>query len=128
MYTSAWIESLHNRFFKDFNLSTPQYNILRILRGQKGVPIGIQSITDRMIDKMSNSSRLVEKLRKKGLVDRKTCPKDRRQVEVVLTQSGSALLSQIDSQLSELQQNFYTLNKDEAEKLNELLDQLRSNE
>jgi len=126
MYTSSWLNLIELKFFKQFDLSVQQYNILRILRGQKGAALGIQSITERMIDKTSNSSRLVEKLKHKKLVERLECPEDRRSVNVFITQAGLELLASIDEQMPEMNEQFSSLNVEEAKKLNALLDKLRS--
>ena len=76
---------------KPHGITPEQFNILRILRGQKGKPIALRDISNRMIDKNSNSSRLVDKLLDKGLVQREACPADRRRVDIVLTASGQQL-------------------------------------
>lgn len=128
MYTASWLNLIQTKFFKEYDLTVQQYNILRILRGQKGKPLGIQSITERMIDKMSNSSRLVEKLRLKGLVERTECPDDRRQVNVSITKRGLNLLDTIQSGIQEMQDVFASLSEDETRELNQLLDKLRTQE
>ena len=74
-----------------------QYNVLRIIRGQHPNPVSINTITDRMIDKMSNASRLVEKLRKKTMIHRQTCNTDKRQVDVCITTKGLEILAEIDA-------------------------------
>jgi DNA-binding MarR family transcriptional regulator len=128
MYTGSWLNLIELKFFKGFDLTVQQYNILRILRGQKGKAMGILSITERMIDKTSNSSRLVEKLRQKGLVERFECPEDRRAVNVLITKKGLSLLEKIDSQMTELHQQFSSISDQEANTLNTLLDKLRTQE
>src|SRR5690606_29173397 len=100
--TSNAIQVSMKRFLKKFGLSPEQYNVLRILRGQKGKPVGILPIQDRMLDKMSNASRLVDKLELKKLVTRKQCPNDRRQVEVLITQKGMDLLAEIDKKIEHI--------------------------
>lgn len=127
MYTASLMSVHQQRFFRDFDLTVQQYNVLRILRGQKNRAIGVNSIGERMIDQTSNASRLVEKLRQKGLTDRKTCPDDRRQVEVTITIKGLDLLSQIDKQMEQLFSAFNAISTEEADTLNSLLDKLRSN-
>lgn len=125
MFTSGWLSGHQQKFFKPYGLSVQQYNILRILRGQQNKPLGIQAITERMLDKMSNSSRLVDKLKEKGLVIRKVCPTDRRQVEVSLTLAGLLLLEEIDSHFSQMDDITSCLNQEEMRQLNTLLDKLR---
>lgn len=126
MYTSGWMASEQLRFFKRFGISSQQYNVLRILRGQSCNPASVGLIQDRMLDKMSNASRLIEKLKQKGLVERKVCSKDRRQVDVVITGQGLDLLAQIDALDHELHGICNGLEGNEKKMLNELLDKLRT--
>jgi DNA-binding MarR family transcriptional regulator len=111
--------------FKPHDLSPEQYNVLRILRGQNGVPTTVSSIQDRMLNKMSNASRLVEKLKLKDLVRREECPSDRRQVDVLITEKGLELLRQLERQVEEGNRNIVNLTQEEAIQLNDLLDKLR---
>mgnify|MGYP000993959692 CR=1 FL=1 len=128
LFTSGWIENNNNKFFKLFDISMQQFNVLRILRGQFPQPIMLGLITDRMIDKMSNATRLVEKLRIKGYVSRELNPTNRRQVDILITESGLELLAKIDQQFGTLEDKYKNLSTDEAELLNELLDKLRGTE
>jgi DNA-binding MarR family transcriptional regulator len=123
-YLSGLMKSAQARFFKQHDLSPEQYNILRILRGQYPNPANIGLLQDRMLDKMSNASRLVEKLKQKSLLSREECPKDRRQVEVLITQSGLDLLEYLDPAIRSFEMDFRGLNEEELIKLNELLDKL----
>jgi DNA-binding MarR family transcriptional regulator len=124
-YTSSWLERLIARQLKAYKLTGQQFNILRILRGQQPNPATINLLTERMIDKSSNASRLVDKLIKKNLVLRHECPSDRRQVDVVITQKGLDLLSKIDKEEEEWSSALKTLSATEAKELNRLLDKLR---
>jgi len=125
MYTGSWL-SLKNQFhLKPFGLTIQQYNILRILRGQYPNPVTVTLLMDRMLDKLSNASRLVEKLRKKGMVERCVCENDRRAVDVQITKNGLDLLKKVEKLDQEWEEVFHTLSKQEAQKLNELLDKLR---
>ncbi|MFZ6050984.1 MarR family winged helix-turn-helix transcriptional regulator [Halocola ammonii] len=126
MYTNGWVVGLQQRFFKDYDLTLQQYNILRILRGQKGKPLPLNSITERMIDRMSNTSRIVDRLEKKSLVSRKTCPKDRRQVDVLITEKGLEKLEVIDKNTREMEEGMNQISEEKARKLNDLLDEFRS--
>lgn len=128
LFTSGWIENKSNKFFKLFDISMQQYNVLRILRGQYPQPIMLGLITERMIDKMSNATRLVEKLRKKGYLSRELNPNNRRQVDIIITQSGLELLAQIDLRFGEIEDKYKNLSLGEAEILNQLLDKLRGTE
>jgi DNA-binding MarR family transcriptional regulator len=125
VYTSGWLSSEQNRFFKRFHISSQQYNVLRILRGQYPNPASVGLIQERMLDKMSNASRLIEKLKQKKLIKRSACSKDRRQVDVLVTQEGLLLLEEIDKLSIEMNSVCDALNVKEKNTLNELLDKLR---
>lgn len=125
IFTHSYLVTAQSMLFKPHDLSPEQYNVLRILRGQNGVPTTVSSIQDRMLNKMSNASRLVEKLKLKDLVKREECPSDRRQVDVVITDKGLELLRQLEVQVEESNRNFVKLTKEEAIQLNDLLDKLR---
>ena len=124
-YTYSWLLNLQTQLFKKFKITSNQYNILRILRGQHPNPATINLLKDRMIDKMSDASRLVERLRKKGLVKRELCKNDRRRVDVVITDKGLKLLSDIDKLNDEYDSFFRNLSVTESKTLNDLLDKLR---
>lgn len=126
MYTSNWLASSQMQMLKPFGLTLQQYNVLRILRGQSPNPVKVSDITERMLDKMSNASRLVDKLVAKKLVLRTECPSDRRAVDVVITDAGLALLTKLDvhqGEWSEIQRS--KLTEEEAFQLSQLLDKLR---
>lgn len=125
LFTHGWIMSLQKKIFEESDITTTQYNILRILRGQYPNPISINSLKDRMIDKMSDTSRLVERLRIKGLVKRKVCSGDRRKSDVSITEKGMNLLGSLDYVDNEVENLLSGLNFKEAKNLNELLDKLR---
>lgn len=125
LFTGNWLSSIHKKFFDNYDLSMEQYNVLRILRGQHPRPCSIQTINERMLDKMSNVSRLVEKLRIKALIKRTTAKSDRRQVDVSISEKGLALLKNIDADIKNLQERFKTLTEAEAKSLNLLLDKMR---
>ncbi|WP_046758663.1 MarR family winged helix-turn-helix transcriptional regulator [Kordia jejudonensis] len=113
-------------FFKQYDISTQQFNVLRILRGQKGKPANLATIQERMIHKNSNTTRLIDKLLVKGFVKRTICPENRRKVEIVITESGLYLLETIDPKLNELEEKaIQPLTTAEAETLNILLEKLR---
>src|SRR5688572_20535772 len=78
IYTAGWLNGIHTRILKKYGISPQQFNILRILRGQHPKPATINLLIERMLDKMSNASRLVDKLKVKGLVERRQCDQDRR--------------------------------------------------
>ncbi|WKN29824.1 MarR family transcriptional regulator [Porifericola rhodea] len=124
MYTGNWVYSINKSFLKQYNLSPEQYNVLRILRGQYPNPSSVMLLNERMLDKMSNVSRIVEKLRLKHLLTRKECPADRRQVDITITEEGLKLLEKID--VSEFNEHAAkNLSEEEAAQLNHLLDKAR---
>jgi DNA-binding MarR family transcriptional regulator len=125
LYTAGWIENFSNKFFKRFDISMQQYNVLRILRGQYPNPVMLSVITERMIDKMSNATRLVEKLRQKGLVSRELNPNNRRQVDILITEKGLLLLKEIDNNFHVMEEKFKNITEEEAEILNNILDKMR---
>lgn len=125
MFTHGWLMSSNREFLQDYDITIAQYNILRILRGQHPNPISINLLKERMLDKMSDTSRLVERLRAKGFLDRKMCENDRRRSDVKITEKGLELLKMLDHIDQESERLFSTLNKQEARLLNDLLDKLR---
>lgn len=128
MYTSRYMEEKAASTFKAHELTPQQYNVLRILRGQKGKPANLFTIQERMIDKSSNTTRLIDKLIQKRLVERQVCEKNRRKIEVFITESGIALLAILDTIVEEVNESMVeNLSTSELEKLNELLDKLRNN-
>jgi len=122
-YTGNWLQDNQKETFKKYDLTLPQFNILRILRGQYPNPVTINLLIERMLDKTSNASRIVDRLEIKGLVTRKQCPNDRRTVDVIINASGLALLSQIDKE--DIHGPIRNLTDQEARQLNTLLDKIR---
>jgi DNA-binding MarR family transcriptional regulator len=126
IYTTSLVSDKNTSFFKKYKLSAPQYNVLRILRGQKMKPINLSSIQERMIHKSSNAGRLVDKLVTKGLVGRSICKENRRNIEIIISQDGLDLLFLIEPELNILEnENLKNLNSDELLLLNSLLEKLR---
>lgn len=128
IYTSNWLISRQKDFFKGFDITVQQYNVLRILRGRHPEPISTSDIRGRMLDRMSDVSRIVDRLVKKDLVVRSTCKQDKRLVDVVITESGLSLLSAIDAQWEEMDLLTSTLSQEEVQLINDLLDKFRENE
>lgn len=127
IYTSNWVGDSQMRILKPFGLTLQQYNVLRILRGQSPNPVKVSDITERMLDKMSNASRLVDKLVLKKLAQRTECPSDRRAVDVVITEKGLSLLRQLDERQAEWDVDLQIkLTEAEAVQLSVLLDRLRA--
>lgn len=125
IYTESWLKGLQLTRFKKHGVSSQQYNILRILRGQYPKPATVNLLIERMLDKNSNASRLVEKLRLKNYVERTICEEDRRAVNVAITQKGLDLLEKLDSMEDELQKELGSISVSEAKELNRLLDKIR---
>ena len=121
-YTSNWLSSRENEFFKPYGISPQQYNILRILRGAKD-QIKVQIVKDRMIERAPNATRLMDKLCDKNLIERERCEHDRRVVYVKISEVGLDLLSTIDDikNVSILD----NLSEEEATILSNLLDKIR---
>lgn len=125
VYTSSWLASLQMDIFKPYDLTLQQYNVLRILRGQYPQPITVIAIIERMLDKMSNASRLVDKLLVKDLVIRQVRPNDRRAVDVIITQKGLDLLAELDVLQNKWEEQLHGLSEEEALQLSDLLDKMR---
>jgi DNA-binding MarR family transcriptional regulator len=125
LFTSGWLSSKHACSLKPHGISTQQFNLLRILRGQHPKPATVNLLIERMLDKNSNASRLVEKLRLKKLVERAICPEDRRAVNVAITQKGLNLLAELDVREESFIEELKNVSKHEAEQINMLLDKLR---
>lgn len=115
-----------NELLKPNGLSSEQFNVLRILRGRKGLPANMGDIQERMIAKMSNTTRLVEKLLAKGFVNRNICPVNRRKVEITITEKGLEMLRQIDPLIEGFENEFTSsLSEEELALFNELAEKLK---
>ncbi len=126
LYTASFINQKTLQTLKSFRISPQQFNILRILRGLYPQPASVKLLTERMIDKTSNASRLVEKLRNKGLVEREACDDDRRRVDVQITTAGLELLERASTAIEQMIQNYgASITVEEATTLNNILDKLR---
>jgi DNA-binding MarR family transcriptional regulator len=127
MFTSRVVEENIQSVLKACDLSIPQYNVLRILRGQRGNPANLSTLQERMIDKSSNTTRLVDKLLKKGWAKRQVCANNRRKVEIFITENGLQVLATLDPLMEANNKKLVsTLTEPELETLNNLLDKLRS--
>lgn len=125
VYTHNFLLNESNSFFKDHSVTRQQYNVLRILRGQHPGGATVQLIRERMLDKMSDASRIVERLRSKGMVTRELSIKDKRTVNITITQDGIGLLESMESHIDSLEKAIRSLTEEEARQLNELLDKIR---
>ena len=125
IYTNNTLLNESNSFFKHYSVTRQQYNVLRILRGQHPGGATVQLIRERMLDKMSDASRIVERLRSKGMVTRELSTKDKRTVSITITQNGIGLLESMESCIDDLEKAIRNLSEQEARQLNELLDKIR---
>ena len=125
VYTTNWLEYQQLEFFKEHDITSQQYNVLRILRGQQQTPIKVSDITERMLDRNSNTSRLVDKLLAKNLAKRTSCPSDRRAVDVVITEEGLKLLTELDPFVDAWEERFNIITPAEADQISAMLDKLR---
>ena len=125
IYTFNWLNGQQADFLKPYKITYQQFNVLRILRGQQMQPASIKLIRERMLDKMSDASRIVEKLRMKNLVERHICEHDRRSCQVFITQKGMDLLTEIDKNEAQQTDSMIALSEHEKQQLNLLLDKLR---
>jgi DNA-binding MarR family transcriptional regulator len=127
MFTQNVIAEKFSELLKPFDLSAEQFNVLRILRGQKGNPVNMCTIQERMIAKTSNTTRLVDKLLLKGLVFREICPQNRRKMEITITSKGMELLQQLDPLVETHEKKFgNNLSEKELAQLNTLLEKFRN--
>ncbi|MFN6037062.1 MAG: MarR family winged helix-turn-helix transcriptional regulator [Bacteroidota bacterium] len=125
LFTSNWLNSKYEHFFKGLDLTHHQYNVLRILRGQNPKPCSLKYIKERMLDKMSDTSRVLDKLVLKGYATREVSPQDRRSINACISEKGLAILKQLDFIDEMTEDIFKNLPKSKIKQLNELLDQLR---
>lgn len=127
LYTNLTLSEKFNEILKPYDISAEQFNVLRILRGQKGKAANMCLIQDRMISKTSNTTRLVDKLLLKELVTRDTCPENRRKIDVNITEKGLKLLEELDPKVVAHEERFTSkLSTTEIETLNYLLEKIRT--
>lgn len=127
IFTYNWMSEQNKKFFEREDITPQQFNILRILRGA-GKPLSTLQIRQRMLDKMSDTSRIVDRLVKKGLVKKVVCKTDRRLVDVSISDKGSELLAKLDLANDEMDEVLNRLTIEEAAALNILLDKIRNTE
>jgi DNA-binding MarR family transcriptional regulator len=127
LFTHTWMTDKIKQFVKSEDITPQQYNILRILRGA-AAPLSTLQLRERMLDKMSDTSRIVERMIAKGLLQKETSKKDKRMVDVSITAAGIALLEKLDARNHELDGIMRQLDEAELESLNNLLDKLRNHQ
>lgn len=125
MFTYGWINERIKNFLAPEDVTPQQYNILRILRGSFPKPLSTMQIRERMLDKMSDTSRIVDRLLAKELVTKVICTKDRRLVDVTISEKGQDLLQRLDAEATKLDDIFKNLDDEDAEVVSNLLDKLR---
>ena len=125
IFTYNWLNEKMKSIFEREDITSQQFNILRILRGA-GNPLSTLQIRQRMLDRMSDTSRIVDRLLAKGLVKKNTCESDKRLVDVVITEKGHQLLQHLDQIEGEMDALFNNITTEEAKTLNTLLDKIRS--
>lgn len=124
IFTANWFTERFKQILDEYDITNQQFNILRILRGSKR-PLSTLQIRDRMLDKMSDTSRIVDRLVKKELVEKTICEADKRLVDIRITDKGLALLMELDNRNEDTDNLLKGLNQEEALQLNHLLDKLR---
>lgn len=119
------ISELVGQALKPFGISMQQFNVLRILRGQKGAPSNLNTLNERMISRMSNTTRLVDKLLERGFVSRTICESNRRKIEITLTASGAEILSRMDTVVREVENDLMkNMSGEDLKTLNLLLNRI----
>lgn len=127
MFTGVWLQQTVGQVLKPFDITEPQYNVLRILRGQQGASMNLYEIQNRMIQKMSNVSRLIDKLVAKKLVTRKESKENRRRVDITITQKGLDLLDELEPHILPIFKKISSnLTKEQAKQMGEWLDIMRN--
>lgn len=125
IYTYGWLTTRLKQFLNNYDITLQQFNVLRILRGQHPGSISTSVIRDRMLDRNSDASRIVDRLHRQGLVDKQPCPSDRRLVDVKISAKGMKLLETIDKKQDELDNLLGNLTDEEVKEFNRLLDKTR---
>lgn len=125
LFTSGWLSGIHNKNLKTYGISSQQFNILRILRGQYPETCNVSLLVERMLDKSSNVTRLLDKLVLKDLVTRNACPEDRRKFNILITKKGLDLLNSLDGEVDKIENVMNNITEEEAILVSDILDKLR---
>lgn len=125
IYTLGWMRDRTKLIFDTEEITAQQFNILRILRGSFPNPLSTLQIRERMLEKMSDTSRIVDRLIAKGLVKKITCKKDRRLVDVIITDKGKKMLERLDTRQDDIDGVLGNLSENDANILSNLLDKIR---
>jgi DNA-binding MarR family transcriptional regulator len=124
IYTANWLNEKMGQILATEDITQQQYNILRILRGSDA-PLSTLKIRERMLDKMSDTSRIVDRLIVKGLVEKTACQKDKRLVDITISKKGLQLLEKLDSLNDHIDSILKGVSEKEAQAINQILDKLR---
>ncbi len=125
--TGHWITDQVSKELKEFGITEPQFNVLRILKGAKGEPITVQQILGKMVQRSSNITRIVDKLLTKGFAERRECPTNRRKMDITITPSGLEILERLNKKVADFHQPFLDkLSTEELETLKYLILKLKS--
>ena len=125
IYTLSWMKDKTKCIFEAEDITSQQFNILRILRGSFPQPLSTLQIREGMLEKMSDTSRIVDRLIAKGLVKKVVCKNDRRLVDVIITDKGKKLLERLDARQDEIDGVLGKLSEKDANILSDLLDKIR---
>ena len=125
IFTHNWLSLKMKSFFKPYKITIQQYNVLRILKGA-GKPLSTSDIRERMVEKMADTSRLVERLSIKGWVNRVACCDDKRLVDITITEAGLNYIADLDGIEKHVESLYENLTVDEAQTLNSILDKIRN--
>ena len=125
LFTASWLEERNRQYFKPYEVTPQQFNLLRILRGQHPSKISVAEIKSRMIDKNSDTSRLVSRLLSKKMIEKEQSSKDKRAADIRITEEGLRLLKRIDTNMDQTDAGLFKLTCDEAIQLSLLLDKTR---
>ena len=125
LITASWMKNRINQWLKDYDLTHEQLNVLRIVRGQRAKPVCVRDISERMIDRNSNTTRIIDKLEAKNLVRRTQSEEDRREMVIILTDTGKEVLKKVDVGFRETNFRLAALTGAEAQVLSALLDKMR---
>jgi DNA-binding MarR family transcriptional regulator len=126
LYTTSWLQRMQSAILRPHDITPEQYNILRILRGSKGEQMSLNDISSRMIDRASNTSRLIDKLVLKKWAVRKICPNDRRQSEIAITERGLEVLEKLQKPIDDITEQFSIISVNDCKKFNQALDEIRN--
>jgi DNA-binding MarR family transcriptional regulator len=126
LYTTSWLQRMQSAILRPHDITPEQYNILRILRGSKGDQMSLSDISSRMIDRASNTSRLIDKLVLKKWAVRKICPTDRRQSEIAITEKGLEVLEKLQKPIDDITEQFSIISVNDCKKFNQALDEIRN--